>query len=161
MKKMKTTIQENSIICFLIITLLGCSTSTKIVDFDNIKLIDNTVVISESKNYLKDSIEFGFMGLNDNIQIIINKQLIFDSKTNYDARIGYGEKLLNFERPRNVNDLICEVIFFKAKKRITYKLNNNFNSILIHNNLHYNSLDLQEFEENVIIYLYNESDRFY
>lgn len=107
---------------------------------------------------LKDSIVFGYMGHNDSISVFIDDKLVYSGITDYDPRIGKGAEIFHLKR-KEVGDFNMYIEFHGKQESALVTLPNRYNSVLIHNELHYFE-DMSEFDGFVTIHLYMEDDRF-
>lgn len=110
---------------------------------------------------MNNKIIIGYAGVNDSISIYIEEKLVYSGVTKYDFVDGRGREICRFDRPKK-NQINLTVEFHRGQKIVPKKIPiNKYNSILIHNQLLYNTRELMEFSKYVQFFLYKERSRFY
>lgn len=161
---MTNPLPVNYVVFFLMICLsLECYAQEGYTKVDSVEINKNKLFYNSIGNQvliLSDSLELGYMGVNDSLTILLEGKVLFEGRTSYDPRSGYGRSLVKVSR-RGL-DVPCQilVLLHGLKQKFSFPVEDRFNSILILNQLNYQEM-AGEFDPYLTVYYYWETGQFH
>jgi len=171
-KKQREMINNISVFLFypyLLLLLIACNGQKEYKKEykklnDIMKINDNSLHYEQSKKEftILDSLQIGYIGINDSLTIKVDNQIVFNGITNYEPKNGYGSRLCYIKRENISEYFELKIEFHNLKSELIHTIDlNQYNSILVENGMNYGIPELKEFPEDLMIHLYKEEVKFY